>query len=74
MSKTRITADQYLEELNRHLREDKAFEDGMEFLPSPPGSSGAEMSGYSMTGRFTNWHWIGVYARVAHKVEEKYET
>ena len=49
------------------------FEDGMEFLPSPHGSSGKGMSGYNMAGRFTNCLWVGTYARVANIVAEKYE-
>lgn len=73
MAKKRITEDQHLAELNRELRKDEEFMRGMEFLPSPPGSSGREMSGYTVTGRFQNFQWLGIYARVAHKVAEQFE-
>lgn len=72
MAKQRITEDQYLAELNRQLREDEDFEEGMEFVAWPEGSSGHHMTGYDMRGKFENWHWIGVYARVAHKVAERF--
>jgi hypothetical protein len=68
----RVTEDQYLTELNRALREDEDYQEGMEFLPSPPGSHGREMRGYTFAGRFEKPGWTGVYARVAHKVAERF--
>lgn len=73
MPKQRVTEDQYLSKLNECLRVDEDYEQGMEFLPWPPGTSGKGMSGYTMTGRFTNWQWLGIYARVAHKVADEFE-
>ena len=73
MPKQRVTEDQYLAELNRQLQEDEDFEEGMEFLPAPDGSSGRAMSGYTMRGKFTNWNWIGIYARIAHRVADDFE-
>ena len=73
MPKQRITEDEYLAELNRELRDDEEYEEGMNFLPWPPGSSGKGMTGYNMAARFENSHWVGIYARVAHKVRERFE-
>jgi hypothetical protein len=73
MAKQRLTEDQYLAELNRRLREDEDYEEGMEFLSWPLGATGKGMTGYHMAGRFENYHWVGIYARVAHKVREDCE-
>lgn len=73
MPKQKVTEDQYIVELNKALQADEDYEEGMEFVPAPPGSSGKGMTGYNMRGRFDHWHWVGIYARVANKVREKFE-
>ena len=73
MPKKRLTEDQYLAELNRRLKQDEDYEQGMEFLPWPPGSTGKGMSGYHMAGRFEQHDWVGIYARVAHEVRDEFD-
>ena len=65
MSKQLLGPDQLINELNRQLREDEAYQVGMNFIPSPEGASGKGMSGYSAVDRFDH---APIYARVAHKV------
>ncbi len=65
MTKRLLTEDEFIAELNRQLRQDKAYQEGMAFVPYPEGASGRGMSGYSTTGPF---ELTGIYARVAHKV------
>jgi hypothetical protein len=68
MNRIPVTEDDYVALLNKYLREDPDFKEGMEFKPAPPGSSGRGMSGYSHDD-FEN---VGIYARVAHRVDRKY--
>lgn len=70
MSKRRLTEDELIEELNKRLREDDYYEQGMAFVPYPEGASGSEMSGYATTGPF---HLTGVYERASHKVFDECE-
>lgn len=70
MPKPKLNEDQYIAELNRELTKDEYYHEGMAFVPSPPGTTGRGMTGYSVTGPF---HLMGVYARVAHKVAQEFE-
>lgn len=70
MSKTRISEDQYIVELNEELRRNDLYEAGMSFAPFPPDSKGKHMSGYSTNGPL---HKIGVFAIAAHKVAQRFE-
>lgn len=65
MAKKQLTEDEYIAELNRRLRDHPHYEEGMAFEPSPPGSTGKRMSGYSTKGP---WSKTIIYADVAHKV------
>ena len=70
MKKTKLSADQYIEKLNQRLKQDEMYEEGMAFIPHPPRSAGAQMSGYSVTGPTSK---LGEYARVAHQVNQEFE-
>ncbi len=70
MGKQQLSESDYIAELNRQLKEDDYYEDGMEFVPHPEGASVSQMSGYSVRGPRTK---IGVFARVAYRVSEKYD-
>jgi hypothetical protein len=62
--------DRHLAEMNRQLRLDEDYCDGMAFVPSPPGSTGRQMSGYDVavgTGEL-----MPIYARVAHAVARQF--
>ena len=65
MSKRRLAEDELIAELNKNLREDCDYKQGMAFVPYPDGATGREMSGYATTGPF---NLTGTYSRVAHKV------
>lgn len=69
MAKGSLNEDQYIAELNRRLTKHKMYKSGMAFVPFPEGTSGNQMSGYSVTGPF---HLMGVYAQVAHSMEEDF--
>ena len=73
MAKKQLTEDQYLAELNRQLKEDEDYENGMAFTASPPGATGKAMSGYHMTVPFKRYDWIPIYARVSQKVSENFQ-
>ena len=70
MAKETLSEDEYLAELNRRLKGQERYIDGMAFIPYPDGAKGREMSGYTVTGPFT---LMGVYAQVAHSVESDFE-
>ncbi len=70
MSKPLLNADQYLAVLNSELPKHEYFQEGMAFLSYPDGTSGDEMTGYSVTGPKG---LIGVYAQIAHFVSMNYE-
>ena len=64
-----LNEDQYIVELNRQLKLRSEYRDGMAFEAYPSGATGTRMSGYSITGP---WSQTLVYATVAHKVAEEY--
>jgi hypothetical protein len=70
MSKRRLTEDELITELNKSLREDGGYKQGMAFVPYPDGATGSDMSGYATTGSF---HLTGIYARVAYKIVDECE-
>lgn len=69
MPKTALNEEQYLAELNRLLSQHEHYKVGMAFIPCPEGTSGRGMSGYSVTGPFS---LNGVYAQVAHQVDQMF--
>jgi hypothetical protein len=70
MPKPPLTADQHIAEMNRQLRQQEYYRQGMAFMPYPEGATGRAMSGYSVTGPFD---LIGIYAQVAHQVSEQFD-
>lgn len=70
MSKAMLTEDEYIAELNAHLRKHEYFEAGMEFAANPKGAIGKNISGYSVSGPPSR---IGVFAKVANQVSEIYD-
>ena len=69
MPKQPLTDDEYIEDLNRQLRLHQNYRDPMAFLPSPPGSTGRGMTGYSVNGPFSE---MGVYAAIANNVSGQF--
>jgi len=72
MPKQRVSEDEYLAQLNKHLLADSDYEEGMKFIPAPEGASGKGMNGYSMAVPFDRTVWLAVYSRAAHVVGEKF--
>lgn len=70
MDKKVIDEDEFIRACNVELRNHDFFEEGMEIVPSPEGSSGAGMSGSSWKGPEEKRE---VWADVVRKVKEKYE-
>jgi hypothetical protein len=70
MGKLQLTGQDYIAELNRQLRQHEYFEEGMVFTAAPEGATGKDMTGYSTKGPHSK---IGVFAQIAHKVDERYE-
>lgn len=50
MSKQMLNENQYLEILNRELRNDPDYREGMKIIGVPQGSTGSDLSGYSWEG------------------------
>jgi hypothetical protein len=70
MGKQRLTESEYIAELNIQLRQHEYFEEGMEFTASPEGVAGKGTRGYSTKGPDSK---KGVFAQVAHKVDERFK-
>jgi hypothetical protein len=70
MSKMILTEGSYIAELNKQLKNDEYFEESMEFIPYPDGTTGHQISGYSTKGPVNK---IGVFARVAYDVSKKFD-
>ena len=69
MTKPSLTPDQFIIEVNARLKSHQDYLDGMEFRPYPEGSSGKDMSWYSVTGPY---EMTGVYAQVARSVSDEF--
>ena len=70
MGKSILTEDAYIVVLNAHLRKHEYYEDGMQFVAHPKGTTGKNISGYTVYGPPTK---IGVFAYVANQVSEIFD-
>ena len=70
MHKPTLTRDEFLDALNRELKNDRDYVDGMEFLPSPSDAPGREALGYDFGGPSEH---AAIYSRVFHLVNDRYD-
>lgn len=69
-SKQHLSANDYIDELNRRLKAHPEYQDGMKFIPHPVGSSGRYISGPSVIdNREMDW----LYNEIQQQVYELYE-
>jgi len=69
--KQRVSPEEYIRLLNEELKRHPECEEGMEFIPSPEGTSGEKIVGYvlkNMNGR------KDLFAAVSQKIFLQYRT
>ncbi|QOF80313.1 hypothetical protein [Variovorax sp. 38R] len=70
MSREQVTAQKMLELLNEVLREQKGYRPEMEFLASPPGSSGVGIWGTDTSTPYTESDTYRDAERIVHEMYE----
>lgn len=70
MSDKRLTAEEFLDELNRNLREHPGYEGWMQFVPPPEGVLPDTVEGFERTGPEPRH---SLYDLIALKVGEAFE-
>ena len=70
MSKQIVNEDEFIVACNEKLRKLPEFEEGMEVIGVPKGSSGTDLSGYNWKGPDS---MPGLVSLIVKKVNENYE-
>lgn len=70
MAKTPVSEQEHLDLLNKVLKEQPDYMEGMAFVPAPPGSKSRAMSGYDTS---TPYESAAAYQSAVKIVNELYE-
>lgn len=71
MPKQMVNEDQYLEILNRELRSNSDYREGMKIIGVPQGSTGSDLSGYSWEG--PDEVMPGLVSKIVSSLKKQYE-